>query len=233
MPVPAGVVHGGRHRAGLGPDSGPAGHRHAGAGNPGGPGHTGLLAGLHEGRPPFRLVLRRPFPFCGGHAYPGAGGQLPVALRGLGAGGIGFLPADRVLVRETLRGRGGQEGFRHHAHRGRRPADRHPAAVQRGGHLRHVHHIRRGPGVGERRAQPSRKRDGNRRGPAALHRSDGQVGPVPLPRMASRRYGRPYARQRPYPRRNNGCGGRVSGGPGVPALRGRARRPDSGGRHRA
>ena len=53
----------------------------------------------------------------------------------------------------------------------------------------------------------------------------GQVGPVPAARLAARRDGRPDARQRPDPRRDDGDGRRLPGRPLHAAVRACARRP--------
>ena len=98
---------------------------------------------------------------------------------------------------------------------------------------------------GARRDEPGgRLRRAERDGAAAVHRRHGQVGAVPLVRLAAGRHGRPHAGFGPDPRRHHGDGRRLHGGPlerAVPADagdfddRGRRRRVhgDSGGFDRA
>ena len=89
---------------------------------------------LHGPRPGPVALLRLPQPLHVQHAAARPGGQLPAALRGLGAGRPVELPADRLLVQPALGGPGLQEGVprqprrrlglraRHHRRSGRRSA---------------------------------------------------------------------------------------------------------------
>ena len=61
-------------------------------------------------------------------------------------------------------------------------------------------------------------------GDPAVRRHGGQVGAVPAARLAARRHGRPHAGLRAHPRRHDGGGRRLPGGPPVRGLRPRRRR---------
>ena len=148
----------------------------------------GLLHRVHARRAALRLVLRVPRPVRRSHARPRAGRQPRLPLLSLGARGPGVVPADRLLAREAPGGRGGQEGLRHHANRRRGAAHRHHPALPGHGHLRH------------QRRHPRRRERGGHGADLAGYRQprdvprvpgrDGQVGPVPVPRLAARRHGR-------------------------------------------
>ena len=122
-------------------------------------------------------------------------------------------------------GGGRQESLCHHPHRRRGPSHRYAAAVQRDRHFRHSRDYPRG-GAGR-----DKRRDADGCAAADIPGRDGQVRPVPPPRMAARRDGRPHAGQRPHPRGHDGGRGRVPGGPGVPPVRSLAGR-DAGGGYR-
>ena len=53
----------------------------------------------------------------------------------------------------------------------------------------------------------------------------GKSAPVPVARVAARRHGGALSRQRADPRRDDGSGGRLPGGPCLPDLRGGSRTP--------
>ena len=80
-------------------------------------------------------------------------------------------------------------------------------------------------------------RDGDRGGPgdraAAVLGGDRQERPVPAPRLAARRDGRPDAGLRPDPRRDDGHGRRLPGRPLDAAVRRGPRRPSSSSRRSA
>ena len=63
--------------------------------------------------------------------------------------------------------------------------------------------------------------------PAAVHGSDGQVGPVPAPHLAARRHGGPDPGLGPHPCRHHGHRRRLPGGAHVAALRACPRCPRS------
>ena len=144
---------------------------------------------LHGRGPSLRLVLRRARAVRRGNAGAGAGGQPAVPLHRLGAGGDVLLPAHRLLVRAAPGGGGGEEGLRHHAHRGRGPAHRTAAAVQGDRHLRDLGHLRGGGW--------SVAGGHHRLGAAHLPGGNGEVGAVPAAHVAAGRDGgaqRPSAR---------------------------------------
>ena len=188
-------------------DSGPVDRHHAAGGDLGEPAGAGLLHGLHAGRFQLQPVLRHHVPVHRIHDRRRYLQQHRPAVRLLGAGGRMLLPAHRLLVHPAGGGRRREEGL--HRHQVWRPG------VAAGDPLP----VLQWQQPGDQRAH-RRRPCGNAGRPihhlagrGHLRGSGGQVGPVPPPRVASRRHGRPHTGQRPDPRRHHGCRRRLPGGP--------------------
>ena len=116
------------------------------------------------------------------------------------------LSADRLLVHEAVGRRGGPQGVPGHPHRRRRLAARHLAAVVELSATTSSYDDVFEPVASRPTARPARCHG---RVPAAVLRRGRQVGAVPAARLVARRDGRPDARQRPDPRRDDGHGRRL------------------------
>lgn len=89
---------------------------------------------------PSRRLFRLPQPVPGRDAAARPSRQLPRALRGLGGCRPGVVPADRLLVVQTVGGHRGEEGLR------RQPRRRHGSGYRADDHVRHrrIGVVRRG-----------------------------------------------------------------------------------------
>ena len=87
--------------------------------------HPRLLGRVHGPRGGLRALLRVPEPLHVRDARPRAGRELPDALRRMGGRGPLLVPSDRLLLREEVRGRRGQEGLRRQPDRRLRLHPRH------------------------------------------------------------------------------------------------------------
>jgi NADH-quinone oxidoreductase subunit L len=150
--------------------------------------------------------------FAGGMLGVLIANSLLLALHVLGDCGTDFLSAHRLLVSQAQRSRSSEEGLPHHARRRylsscsassgslRRPAPRCSSTTRRGcDGTRRVDHF----------AKPAR-RLGTDRGNGAIGLlifagAAGKSGQLAIACLASRRDGRPDARLRTDPRRDNGC----------------------------
>ena len=187
-----------------------------------------VLGRVHGARGGLRPLLRVPESLHVRDARAGPRRQLPDALRRMGRGGPVLLPAHRLLLRQEVRRRRGQEGLRHESDRGLRV---HPR------HLRRVRPLRLG------RLRPG-LRDGGReprglhalpdaRVPAALRRRLRKIGAVSPVRLAAGRDGRTDSGLRAHPCGHDGHGRRLHGRPLQRVLPPRAARHDRrGGRRR-
>ncbi len=99
----------------------PADGGHAGDGLVGRPAHLHLQPRLHGARRELHAVLLLPVAVRRRDARAGHRQQPAAAVHLLGNRRPDLLPADRLLVSQTQRGGGGQEGLHHHAHRRPRP----------------------------------------------------------------------------------------------------------------
>ena len=99
-----------------------------------------LLDRLHGPRPQPLALLRLPQPVHVQHAAARPGGQLPAAVRGVGAGRPVELPADRLLVLAPLGRAGGQEGVPGQPRRRLRLRAGHRRGLDDGRHAQLHHH---------------------------------------------------------------------------------------------
>ena len=83
----------------------------------GGPADLHLQRGLHGARRELHAVLLFPVLVRRRDARAGHRQQPAAAFHLLGIGRADLLPADWLLVSQTQRGRGGEKGVHHHAHR--------------------------------------------------------------------------------------------------------------------
>ena len=194
----------------MGHSGGPTDNRHAGTGHIRGPDGPGLLLGLYARRPPVWMVLRGTRPVRRLDADSCAGRQFPPPIRGLGAGRHLLLPAHRLLARAPGGPRSGQESLHSDSHRRCGPADRYTSLVAGSGQLQHAGGLRSRP---HRHHEPGGH---HRRGAFAVPGGHGEIGPVPLPRLAARCNGGPNSGQRPDPRRHDGGRWCLPGGQGLP-----------------
>ena len=134
------------------------------------------------------------------------------------------LPADRLLVPQAERGRGGEEGVPRQPHRRLRLPAGHLPDLDDLRHARLLDRCCSTPTSLSQIAGDASDAD-DRDLPAAAARGDGQERPVPAARLVARRDGRPDAGQRPDPRRDDGHRRRLPGRPLHAAVRAAPRRP--------
>ena len=139
--------------------------------------------------------------------------------------GLAVLSADRLLVREALGQRRGDQGLRRQPRRRFRLRARHlpRLSADRFGRLRSDLRRRARPCRQDHPFLRHRLGRADDRLPAAVHGRDGQVGAVPAAHLAARRDGGPDAGLRAHPRRDHGDRRRVHGGAAVAAVRAVAR----------
>ncbi len=170
--------------------------------------HPSLLRRIHGARRGLLALLCLPQPLHVLHVDPGAGQQLPSALRRLGGRGPRLVPADRLLLQERLRLRRREKSLHRQPHRRLRlpagdvPSRRPLRQSQLHRHLRHHHAAPRVAG-----RHPDRHRA------SAGPRSHRQVRADSALHLAARRHGRPHAGLRPHSRCNDGHGGHLHGRP--------------------
>ena len=186
----------------------------------------GLLDQLHARRPALRLVLRDHLALRRVDADAGARGQPAAALLRVGAGRALLDAADRLLQRQAVGRRSGEEGVHHDAHRRCRAAHRHHHPVHADTHLQHP-------------ADPAHGRSGRHQQQVAHRRRDlhvrrrlRQVGAVPAARLAAGRDGGPDARVGADPRGDHGRRRRLPGRPYAAAVRISRRHAGADHRHR-
>ena len=121
-------------------------------------------------------------------------------------------------------GGSGEEGVYHDANRRRGPADRDSHAVQGHRDVRHLH-------PDTHRAERRHRSGHAKRGDASdISWGDGKVSAGAVPRVASRRHGRPDAGERADPRGDHGCRWRLSRCPHDADVRADPRRCSSSSR---
>ena len=177
-----------------------------------------LLDRLHEPRPRVLAVLRVPEPVHVLDAAARPRRQLAGRVRGMGAGRPVELPAHRLLVPQAERGSRRQEGVH------RQPGRRRRVRARDHGHLPEHRHAERSR-VDRDPDQPDPRRlpdPGPDRRAAGLRGRHGQERPVPAPRLAAGRDGRPDPGVGAHPRGHDGQRRRLPRGPCQPAVRGRA-----------
>ena len=208
--------------------------RYAGGRNRRQPPDPNLFHRLYARRPRLRPLFRLYVPLHRLHARPHPFRQHHPAIRLLGTGRAILLPPYRILARAPRRRRRRQKSLHHHPHRRRRLPDRHPIPIpqsrrfrrRRTQRLSHPRYLASRPAPGRRRRDPRRCRP-NLDGPRHIRRRRRQIRPIPPPRLAPRRHGRPHPRKRPNPRRHDGSRRRFPRRPllpRIPAIRRRPRR---------
>ena len=175
-----------------------------------------VLDGLHEGRGRGAPLLRVHGVLRLRDADARDGRQPAAAARRLGARRPRLLPPDRLLPRPPRGGRRRQEGVHHERDRRRRDGARLLPADREDRLARLLDDLRRRR---ERRALVEHREP---RRPRAARRRDRQVGPAAAAHLAPGRDGRPDARLRPHPRRDDGDRRRL---PDRPHPRRSSRRP--------
>ncbi len=215
-PLPLGVVD--PHRLALGGNAGGGDHRL-------GP-RAPLQLGLHGARQEQAALLRLSFLLHLRHAGAGDRQRLHAAVLRLGRRGARQLSPDRLLVREAVGQRRGDQGVRRQPRRGFRLRPRHHdglLGIRLHPFRRHLPAGRQPCPSGVELRRPELAAAGSGLRPA-LRRRDGQVGAVSAAHLAARRDGGPDAGLGPDPCGDHGDRRRLHGLPALADVRIRAGR---------